>query len=250
MRILIVVQGWYGERIARHILQCKPGHWEVDVTRMPSSLPQVIEEPRQHIPGSMGRCQLLIVLSESPSLSSLIPDFAWSSGAEAIIAPIDDDKCLPRGMRSAISQALEVEGVAVAFPKTFCLLEANTGNRLIDEFAQKFGRPELEALLEDGRITAVKVIRGSPCGCTTYVAEKIVGIRGEDAELRSGLLLHGYPCLASVEVDRAYGDSLMHISAYVMKGCMKRALLGKGERRVRSIGDVSDIGRQLDHSQR
>jgi hypothetical protein len=213
---------------------------------MPSSFPQVIEEPRHHIPESMGRCQLLIVLSESPSLSSLIPDLARSSGAEAIIAPIDDDKCLPRGMRSAISQALEVEGVAIAFPKTFCLLEANTGNRLIDEFARKFGKPELELLLDDGRIKVVKVIRGSPCGCTKYVAEKLVGVKEGEAELRSGLLLHNYPCLASLEVDREYGDSLMHISAYAMKGCVKRALLGGTE----GIGDASAIGCQLGHSQR
>lgn len=224
MRILILTQGWYGERIAQHILKNKPEDWEVEVIKMTTSIPPVIDEPEDYIPGDIGDCQLLIVLSESPGTSSLIPDLAKASGAHSIIAPIDNSKWLPIGLKNSILESLSEDNIRAAFPKTFCTLDANTGDRLIDEFAMRFGKPYIDVSLEGDKIMEVKVIRGSPCGCTHFVAQKLSGLGIDEAELRAGLLFHNYPCLASMENDQEYGDSLLHVSGYAMKDVVKKAL--------------------------
>jgi len=224
MKVLIVTQGWYGERIAQHILKHKPDDWVIEVVKMTGTLPLVIDEPENYIPSDIKDCQLLITLSESPGMSSLIPDLARASGAQAVIAPIDNSKWLPPGLKNSILGSLSDKKIAVAFPKPFCTLEANTGNEFIDEFASRFGSPELNISLEEGRVKKVKLLRGSPCGSSAHVAEKLLGLNEEDAELQAGLLLHSYPCLASMEIDQDYRDALMHVSGYTIKDSVRRAL--------------------------
>jgi hypothetical protein len=59
------------------------------------------------------------------------------------------------------------------------------------------------------------VERSAPCGSTHYVAEKLTGLRVEEAIPQAGLHAHHYPCLASMQME-PNGDTLMHISGYVV----------------------------------
>jgi thymidylate synthase len=49
------------------------------------------------------------------------------------------------------------------------------------------------------------------------VAERLVGIATEQAEQEAGLLHHHYPCLASMDVDTDFNDTLMHVSGNVIR---------------------------------
>jgi thymidylate synthase len=92
---------------------------------------------------------------------------------------------------------------------------------VISLFARYFGRPKLTILLDDSgeKITSVAVERGSPCGSTHHAAEKMVGMSINDVVPRAGLIVHQFPCLASMqqeEIDKGIFEPLMNISGYVM----------------------------------
>jgi hypothetical protein len=66
-------------------------------------------------------------------------------------------------------------------------------------------------------ITSVRVKRDAVCGCARYVAEHLVDISINDAEEKSGLLHHHYPCLASMGKDVDFDDTLMHVSGNLLR---------------------------------
>ena len=73
-------------------------------------------------------------------------------------------------------------------------------------------------------IALAEVTRDAVCGCARYVAERLVGINADDAERVAGLDHHHYPCLASMDDDSDFGDTLMHVSGNIMKQSVVHAL--------------------------
>lgn len=224
MRIYALIQGWYGQRITLNVERRMPDAWSIRVHEFPGDLPTLIEEPRELMPRRIPRCDLILSLLEHPDLASILPDIAEAAGAEGVIAPIDNSRWMPPGTKQQVSRELERLGVSSAFPKPFCSLVPNSGSRVINEFARYFGRPDLEILVEGGLIRGVNVLRGSPCGCTHFVAERLVGMEKDRAPMEAGLLVHNCPCLASTEWDSEYGDALMHTAGYIIKGAVEKAL--------------------------
>ncbi len=152
------------------------------------------------------------------------------TGAQAVLAPIDNEAWLPRGLARQLHGWLERQGVACATPKPLCSLTGSDyavarrkrvsyANPLIAAFARHFGQPELRISVdpETRLIQAVDVDRDAVCGCARFVAQGLVGLSADDAEEKSGLLHHHYPCLASMGIDSDYGDTLMHISGNLLK---------------------------------
>ena len=201
-----------------------PENWEIQVYELPRNLPVIVEEAEDLLPYKLSPCNLILSLGENSAVAQLLPDLAKNVKAEAVIAPIDDSRWLPPGVKKQVSAELKQLGIASAFPKPFCSLTGNTGNRLIDEFAEKFGRPKLEVRLEDETIREVKVIRGSPCGSTEFAARRLVGAKVSEAPAKAGLLVQIFPCLASRSLDSEYGDSLIHLSANIIRGAILEAL--------------------------
>ena len=75
----------------------------------------------------------------------------------------------------------------------------------------------MDAAVEPVLDVAVDVDRDAVCGCARFVAQGLVGLSADDAEEKSGLLHHHYPCLASMGIDSAFGDTLMHVSGNILK---------------------------------
>ncbi len=147
------------------------------------------------------------------------------SQAKAVIAPIDNRDHLPAGLKRQIKKDLEKLGIDSVFPLPFCsLIQRASDNEYIREFAQYFGRPKLVITSNEGRIQKVTLKREAPCGSTRFLAGKLVGLKIEEAEERSGLLHHYYPCLASRKMDRKFGNSILHKSADITKLAVKLAL--------------------------
>ena len=90
----------------------------------------------------------------------------------------------------------------VICPYIMCELEEN-GTPLFDEFASKIGKPQIELRFEENKLKDVKVLRSSPCGSTTFVAEFIKEkylnkkIDTENLPTEAGLKLQHYPCKAA-----------------------------------------------------
>ncbi len=231
MRLIILTQGPYGERIARNIENRAPSDWTITEIVLPKALPPLIDEPDEFLPSSIPEADLIIATGESPGAAQLIIDVVELSGARAVVAPIDNSAWLQSGLANQLKRELAEKNVAAVFPKPFCSLTESSydygrsaqqyNNDLISAFAHYFGRPGviITGNPDTKLIEHVEVTRSSACGSAYYVAERLVGISADEASIKAGLILHHFPCLCSMQKeqidDRLY-DTIMHVSGYIM----------------------------------
>ncbi len=216
------MQGSYGNRIAENLKKSSPSNWKILVYQFPKEMPKIIENPEFFFPKNISNCDIIISLGENPTFATLLPDLVRLTRARAVIAPVDNPFWLPQGIITQISKELNELNVQCAFPMPFCSMDSNTGLSLIDEFATRFGRPELQIKLRDDRIKEIKILRGSPCGSTHYMSEGILGLEKNRADKRAGLLIQTFPCLASRSSSSLSKKPLIHIAAHIaMAGVLK-----------------------------
>jgi len=236
MRILIVMQGPYGERIAKNIKERSPSDWEINTITLTTALPPLIDEPEEYLPADLPPSDMIVFLSEGAQAPQLIPDIVDMTGAKAVIAPIDNRQWVPEGLKNQLKKELAAKGIASVWPKTFCTLTEHSygyrhatesyDNEKIAAFAQHFGKPKFEITVnpQSKLIENVEVIRGAPCGSSHHVAAGLIGVHADEAEHKAGLLCHHYPCQASMQqeqIDKALYDTLMHLSGYLVKEDVK-----------------------------
>ena len=259
MRILAVITGDYGVRHAGNIQQHAPPDWELMVWRAPTQFPLVIDYPEDFLPPSLPAADLILSFAEHKGVAELLPEIAAMCAARAVIAPIDSEAWLPRGLARQLRGWLERMSVACVTPKPLCSLTEShydLGRRervtyddpLIAAFARCFGKPafRIEVNPETRLIEAVQVQRDTVCGCARYVAERLVGVSADDAEQEAGMLHHHFPCLASMGIDSDYGDTLMHISGNLLRDEVAQGV--KAYKRVQYIapGIRSESGGDAD----
>jgi hypothetical protein len=230
MQILAIISGEYGARHVANIREHGSSSWQIEVWKAPATFPLVIDYPEDYLPESFPPAELILAFGEHKGIAELLPDIAGMTGAKAVIASVDNETWLPRGLARQLRGWLEKMDVACATPKPLCsLTEHDFGvtrrQRLeydsphIQEFAHYFGQPELDLVVdpESRLIVSAEVRRDAVCGCARYVAQGLVGLSADEAEEKAGLLHHHYPCLASMGKDIDFGDTLMHVSGNVLK---------------------------------
>lgn len=230
MRILAIISGEYGARHVVNIREHGPSEWQIEEWKAPSVFPLVIDYPEDYLPEQLPACDLILSFAEHKGVAELLPEIAGMTGAKAVIAAVDNESWLPRGLARQLRGWLEKMDVECATPKPLCSLTdhefgVTRRERLpydspyIREFTRYFGQPELEITVdpETRKITSAEVRRDAVCGCARYVAQGLVGLSADEAEEKAGLLHHHYPCLASMGKDIDFGDTLMHVSGNVLK---------------------------------
>lgn len=231
LRILAVTQGLWGERIAGNIENHAPPDWSLKTWGAPRVIPPIVDDPEDFLPTEFPESDLVLALGEVAGLAQLLPDIVRMAGAKAIIAPIDRNESLPAGLMRQLQGWLKDLDVAVAFPKPFCSLTETSFNRtplvtpteshLIQRFARYFGKPEFKVTVEEGKIIETEVIRDSACGCAQHVAKNLIGEPVDSAIEKAGMLHHHFPCLASMNKDTDYNDTLMHVSGNILRDAIK-----------------------------
>lgn len=225
MRVLITIQGNYGQRMVASIKQHCPSDWEINSYAFSGNLPSIVDDSDEFLPRELPAADLLISLGEHPAVAQMIPDMVERSGASAVIAPADDRTWLPPGLARQIQRKLESKGVEMVYPVPFCTLtEKDSQNSYIREFARYFGRPEVKIEFDRDRIKKVIVIKEAPCGSTWYVADGLVDVWERDAVEKAGLLHHQYPCLATMVMDQEFEDTLMHRAGLMTKLAVEKAI--------------------------
>ena len=185
MKIGILYAGPFGEQMINNISLSGFGDRIVAVYNLtPEKIPgggrsgEIWESPEEFLPTDLPetRCDLLLVLGVQGSLGVLVPGVARRWGARAVIFAIDDRGMAPDARRS-IEEDLGEAGIYVEFPEPFCSL-AGSRNDLVRAFAERFGRPQLRATVDGAshRITAVTVVRDTPCGTASSTAKKLEGL--------------------------------------------------------------------------
>jgi hypothetical protein len=230
MRILVIINSDYGSRHLANIIQYAPSDWSITQWRAPVFFPLVIDYPEEFLPKEFPAAELILSFAEHKSVAELIPDIAKMTGAKAVIAAVDNENCLPRGLARQLRGWLEKMDVACATPKPLCSLSETDywvtrrqrlehHSPLIAEFARYFGKPGFSITVDPLTriITSVDVKRDAVCGCARHVAQKLIGVSADDAEYEAGLAHHHFPCLASMGIDVDFGDTLLHISGNIMK---------------------------------
>ncbi len=218
MLVGVVKRGKYGERLIDTIT--KHTDFQVVSVQVPQVLPGFIEDPEEfvkelNLDPRIFQADLIILYTFHPDLTPEIVRLAGKSGVKAAI--------IPGGVGRAGSIA-ELEGIAdkygihIEVDEICCTLE-ECGVPVVDEFARKLGRPQLDVETKDGRISRVRVLRGSPCGATWHAAEGIVGKTVDEAPSMTGLFCQQYPCRA---VRGTPGG--IHTSGDLHKDAMERAL--------------------------
>src|SRR4030042_1340680 len=230
MNILAIINSDYGSRHVANIIQYAPSNWVINQWRAPVFFPLVIDYPEEFLPSELPAADLILSFAEHKSVAELIPDIARMKGAKAVIAAVDNENSLPRGLARQLRGWLEKMNVACATPKPLCSLTETEywvtrrqrlehKRPIIADFARYFGKPEFSIQVDPLRrtISAVEVRRDAVCGCARYVAQKLIGVSVDEAEYETGMVHHHYPCLASMGIDVDFGDTLMHISGNIMK---------------------------------
>ncbi len=259
MRLLIVVQGQWGLRIADHVQQTAPPDWQISAWQGPTTVPAPLDDPvgfvheylQESSPTGLPQADLLLVLTESAGMTDLAPDLADLCRASAVLVPVDRRAWAPPGLVRQVRQRLEGMGVACALPMPFCsLMPGEDQHPLIRQFAAHYGRPEVQCAIEGGwsdvpirthppgcthpaHIAACQVVREAPCGNTRYVASHLAGTAVDRAVEQAGLLHHYYPCWGGMDADPVHNThTLLHIAATMSQKAVERALENAGDRQT------------------
>ncbi len=255
MRILAIISGEYGIRHVNNLLEHSPEGWSIESWRAPAAFPLIIDYPEDFLPESFNPCDLILSFAENKSVAELIPEIAQMTGARGVIAAVDSEAWLPRGLARQLRGWLERMNVACATPKPLCSLtqtdykvtrrERETyQSEVISEFAKYFGQPDIRLTLdeESRTITSASVQRDAVCGCARHVAEKLIGISADQAEERAGLFHHHFPCLASmVKLNDYNHDTLMHESGHLLQDNLAEQLKPyKQTRYIAPSGKIED----------
>jgi hypothetical protein len=227
---LAIISGAYGQRHVENLRAHGPADWEIETWQAPAVLPPIVDYPEDHLPERFAPADLLLSFAEHRGVAELLPEIAKMTGARAAIAPVDNEAWLPRGLARQLRGWLADVGVTCVTPKPLCSLTEDTyqlGRRrvetyddpLIRAFAERFGKPRLRITVnpQTREIAEVEVLRDAVCGCARHVAQGLIGVPVDEAEIKAGLLHHHYPCQASMGIDVDYGDTLMHISGHILR---------------------------------
>jgi len=230
MRILAIISGEYGQRHVDNIKNHGPADWVINVWQAPNVLPLIVDYPDDYVPDTLPDADLILAFGEHRGIAELVPEVVSLTRATAVIAAVDNEAWLPRGLARQLRGWLVDMGVTCVTPKPLCSLtetyysigrrrQIEYNDSLIAEFARYFGQPRLHLSIDPNTrlITAADVQRDAVCGCARYVAQGLVGTLVDDAEEQAGLLHHHYPCLASMGIDTDYDDTLMHVSGNLLK---------------------------------
>ena len=254
MKILAIISGEYGLRHAENIQKNGPKEWELTIWEAPKVLPPIVDYPEDYLPESFAPADLILSFAENKGVAELLPDIAKMTGARGVVAAVDSEAWLPRGLARQLRGWLERKDVVCVTPKPLCsLTEHDFGVKLkeriayqneeIATFAKYFGQPELHVEVdpETKTILNCEVARDAVCGCARFVAEGLVGMHVDDAEEKAGLLHHHYPCMASMQKDIDFNmDTLMHASGHQLKKNVGEQIKPYKQIRYFRPGNLSD----------
>jgi len=227
LRIIAIYQGKFGHRFVEHLQKTAPPAWETIGYEFTEKLPAVIDDPQEILPTDLPEGDLLLYLGQNNKLAELIPDIALQCKVGAVIAPVDNRALLPTGLANQTKRRLDRKGIKTAFPGPFCgLVDDGEAGPLIQEFCRYYGKPKLKIRVDRGQIEEISIVREAPCGNTLYVTEKLRGVGVQEAVEQAGRLHREHPCMATMNMDREIGDTLLKKAGALLEEALTEALKG------------------------
>jgi hypothetical protein len=230
LRLLVLFQGQYGERILDNIRRFAPETWTVDAWRVPSNLSLVSKVPSDLL-ARLPDADLVLSLVENDGVAQLVPNIVEHTSARSVIAPVDNADWLSNELVYQLHARFTEMGVTAVFPKPFCSLternymapgvgtESSAGQQVvsfedpwISEFARYFGCPVFRIECDNQWIIEVDLERDTACGCARAIADQLAGVDVQKSIVQAGLFHRNYPCLATTRVEPDLEKSLFQVS--------------------------------------
>jgi hypothetical protein len=253
LKLLFVYSGDFGERVIRNLINdpsfckscglfcdyCKHGVYsyvqQIHAAMAlpdPAKLPRFIDDPERHLPNTMPTVDLCIATGLHQDLLLALPSRLKHEGIKGLITPIEDFREVSPGLQRQLAEACETHGIEYASPKPFCALEPVQAKPLISRFVAecKIGTPSLRIATETRNevtvISGVTLERSAPCGSTWYVARKLIGHAVTKDEIRDVVAKahHSYPCTATMAIDPALGEPVLHEAGYLIRRAVETQL--------------------------
>ncbi len=204
MDIAIFQRGNFAENITKGIKL--NSDFNVLVFSVPEKLPQIIDEPEKYLKTDFN-ADLILDYLYHPNLTDHLIEIAKNKGVQIIVPK--------RKVKGAIT------------PVTCCTLGSNSSSDAVSRYSKRFGFPDMDVRIDEGKIVGVKVKKGAPCGATFVAAKKIIGTNVEDAVRKFPLEVQ-YLCTAKTGYDVAKSKkSPLHIAGDVHMEAIKRAIEAK-----------------------
>ncbi len=189
LNIVIATDGPYGDRAFENIKE-KFDTELVELEQPTSMFMDEIDIPEDAL-AKIRQANILITYTQHPDLTLDLVDMVNKDVDYIIVAAWRGE-----GFKNQLERYANV-----TCPYIMCELEEN-GNEVFDEFTSKIGKPKVDVKLEDGKIIDINVVRSSPCGSTTFVADYIKDKYSNSSDLENipteaGLKLQHYPCRAA-----------------------------------------------------
>ncbi len=201
-----------------------------DVIQLPSVLPYYLDDPAELLRGELPPHEATVAINVHQEVLLALPELAHHAGSRVLIAPSEAPEWVTRWVRGEVRKACRRLDMGCAFPKPFCSLQPGI-HPAVDEFMEHFriGYPRLHLELGDGYIREARVLRSAPCGNTYYVAFNLKGapLDASVAEVVAKYW-HSFPCVASMQVDRELGETVLHMGGFMHYRAVQEALAEAG----------------------
>jgi hypothetical protein len=196
------------------------------VVEVPSDLPYYLDAGEYYVK-DLPSCDVVIAIGVHSDVLLALPDVLRDKGVRALIIPIEHPDWASGWVRQQVGKRCRSMGIEVRFPKPFCALNKGKHvviNAFIDFF--RIGYPIFELQTNDeNRIKKAVVKRSAPCGNSYYVAHNLVGKKVDDELINwVSKYWHSYPCVASMKMDMAIGDTILHKGGHIHHDAIRKAM--------------------------
>lgn len=171
--------------------------------------PPIIDEPENNFPPD---------LDQSIAWADVVLDHLYHADLTGYLA----ERAKLAG-KPVVASGRKVPGIIC--PTTCCTLPRMAK---LGDYAESFGMPEVNLEVSpEGVVERVEVVRGAPCGATWRAAEKLVGLKAEEAAARFGLETQ-FNCYAKANPN-VFLTNPLHVAGDVHAAAVEKALGKKTE---------------------
>jgi len=201
-KVMVFQQLGSGEKKIKGLRQYGKDIFELEVVNIDEILPPVIDDTSAYLPADIS-CDLVL-------------DFLRHNDLSTDLADLCAQKDIP-----IIASGKKIVGRKAITPPTCCGLPRQPG---LGGYGENFGAPEFEVEVENGRIKAVKVTRGAPCGASWEAAKRLIGHPVEDPVRKIGLETQFYCYADPSGWDPIHGKSPVHFAGRIHSKGLQKAI--------------------------
>ena len=202
LKIVVFQQGGRGISKVEGIRRFGGDRFDITLTTIDQPLPPVVDDASEYLPSAI-EADLVLDFLKHPDLSHDLALLCKRLGIPIV----------------ASGKKTTVPGTHT--PPVCCALARHAE---LGEYSQCFGAPEFAVSVTDGKIDAVTVRRGAPCGATWEAAERMRGYSVDEAPTRMGLDTQFFCTADPSNWDPIWGKSPVHLAADLHRAALVAAL--------------------------